>query len=309
MRSSQRKSWTWRYEDFSHIPVMIEQVLYFLDPQEGGTYVDCTVGTGGHSLAVMEKAAGKIRLIGIDWDEEALKIAAERLKKYREKTILVRANFTDITKVLGKLGIKRVNGFLYDLGLSSLQLSNPARGFSFQEESPLDMRMDTRREITAADLVNKLSSRELESILSELGEERWAKRMAKFIVEQRKQHPLSTTRELVDVLKRAVPARFRRGSRIHFATRAFQALRIAVNQELENLKIGLPEAINLLTSGGRICVISYHSLEDRIVKRIFKEVEGKELILLTPKVVKPSLYEVRENPRSRSARLRVAEKI
>jgi len=309
MRNLQRKSWIWRYEDLFHIPVMAGEVLHYLNLREGGTYVDCTIGTGGHSLAIMKKTGGKIKLIGIDWDEEALKIASERLREYRERTILVRANFADISTMLEKLGIKKVNGFLYDLGVSSLQLSDPKRGFSFREEAPLDMRMDTREKITAAELVNKLSSRELENVLEILGEERWAKRMVRFIVEERKKHPLSTTKELVDTLKRAVPARFRRGSRIHFATRVFQALRIAVNQELENLRLSLPVAIDLLTRGGRICVISYHSLEDRVVKKIFKEAEGKELILLTPKVVKPSLQEVRDNPRSRSAKLRAVERM
>jgi len=309
MRNLQRKSWIWRYEDLFHIPVMAGEVLHYLNLREGGTYVDCTIGTGGHSLAIMKKTGGKIKLIGIDWDEEALKIASERLREYRERTILVRANFADISTMLEKLGIKKVNGFLYDLGVSSLQLSDPKRGFSFREEAPLDMRMDTREKITAAELVNKLSSRELENVLETLGEERWAKRMVRFIVEERKKHPLSTTKELVDTLKRAVPARFRRGSRIHFATRVFQALRIAVNQELENLRLSLPVAIDLLTRGGRICVISYHSLEDRVVKKIFKEAEGKELILLTPKVVKPSLQEVRDNPRSRSAKLRAVERM
>jgi len=309
MRNLQRKSWIWRYEDLFHIPVMAGEVLHYLNLREGGTYVDCTIGTGGHSLAIMKKTGGKIKLIGIDWAEEALKIASERLREYRERTILVRANFADISTMLEKLGIKKVNGFLYDLGVSSLQLSDPKRGFSFREEAPLDMRMDTREKITAAELVNKLSSRELENVLETLGEERWAKRMVRFIVEERKKHPLSTTKELVDTLKRAVPARFRRGSRIHFATRVFQALRIAVNQELENLRLSLPVAIDLLTRGGRICVISYHSLEDRVVKKIFKEAEGKELILLTPKVVKPSLQEVRDNPRSRSAKLRAVERM
>ena len=308
MNNSQRKSWTWKYEGF-HIPVMVHEVLFYLDPQKDGIYVDCTVGTGGHSLAIMERTAGKVKLIGIDWDEEALKIASERLRKFRDKTILVRASFVEIKKVLESLGITEVNGFLYDLGISSLQLNDPKRGFSFKEDNPLDMRMDIRKDITAAQLVNKLSLRELESIFRTFGEERWAARMAKFIVEERKKQPISTTKQLVTTLKRAVPAKFRKGSRIHFATRVFQALRIAVNQELENIRLGIPAAIDLLKKGGRICVISYHSLEDRIVKRIFKEVEGKELILITPKVVKPSSEEIQNNPRSRSAKLRVAEKI
>jgi len=192
-----------------------------------------------------------------------------------------------------------VNGFIYDLGLSSLQLEDPYRGFSFLREAPLDMRMDKRGKITASHLVNRLSRKELEDILWSLGEERWAKRMAEFIVEERKKSPISTTKELVEVIKRAVPAKFRRGKRTHFATRAFQALRIAVNQELDNLEKSLSEAIGFL----------FHSLEDRIVKRKFKKVEGKELRILTPKVVRPSFQEIRVNPKSRSAKLRAAEKL
>ncbi|RLE12434.1 16S rRNA (cytosine(1402)-N(4))-methyltransferase [Candidatus Aerophobetes bacterium] len=292
-----------------HVSVMVEEVLRYLNPREDGIYVDCTLGTGGHSLAILEKTGGRIKLIGIDWDEEALRISWERLKEYRGKINLVRANFADIAKILKEQGIQRVNGFIYDLGLSSLQLEDPYRGFSFLREAPLDMRMDKRGKITASHLVNRLSRKELEDILWSLGEERWAKRMAEFIVEERKKSPISTTKELVEVIKRAVPAKFRRGKRTHFATRAFQALRIAVNQELDNLEKSLSEAIGFLFSGGRLCVISYHSLEDRIVKRKFKKVEGKELRILTPKVVRPSFQEIRVNPKSRSAKLRAAEKL
>ncbi len=292
-----------------HIPVMVEEVLHWLNPQEGKIYVDCTVGCGGHTLAVLQKMSGKVRIIGIDWDEDALKIARERLQEYKEKVTLIRANFVDIQNILEEQKIKKVDGFLFDLGLCSLQVNNPERGFSFRYEGPLDMRMDKREKITAADVVNKLSKNELTEVLLKLGEERWAKRMAEFIVEERKKKPICSTKELVDVLKKAVPAKFRRGGRIHFATRAFQALRIAVNRELENLEIALNKAVDLLEKGGRICVISYHSLEDRIVKNKFKKMEGKRLHMLTSKVVGPSREEVRRNPKSRSARLRVAEKL
>lgn len=292
-----------------HTSVMVEEVLQYLNPKEGGIYVDCTLGTGGHSLAILKKTGGKARIIGIDWDEEAIEISSQRLREYKEKITVRRGNFAEISKILKDEGIKTVDGFIYDLGLSSLQLENPDRGFSFQRDMHLDMRMDRRGEITAAYLVNSLSKKELEDILWNLGEEKWARRMAEFIVKERKKSPILSTKELVEVLKRAVPAKFRRGKRIHFATKAFQALRIAVNKELENLELSLPEAIELLCSGGRICVISYHSLEDRIVKREFKKVEGKELFILTPKVVKPSLKEIKANPRSRSARLRAAKKI
>jgi len=292
-----------------HTSVMVEEVLQYLNPKEGGIYVDCTLGTGGHSLAILKKTDGKARIIGIDWDEEAIEISSQRLREYEEKITVRRGNFAEVSRILKDEGIKTVDGFIYDLGLSSLQLENPDRGFSFQRDMHLDMRMDRRGEITAAYLVNNLSKKELEDILWNLGEEKWARRMAEFIVKERKKSPILSTKELVEVLKRAVPAKFRRGKRIHFATKAFQALRIAVNKELENLKLSLPEAIEFLCSGGRICVISYHSLEDRIVKREFKKVEGKELFILTPKVVKPSLKEIKANPRSRSARLRAAKKI
>jgi len=292
-----------------HTSVMVEQVLYYLNPREGGVYVDCTLGTGGHSLAILEKTGGKIKLIGIDWDEEAIKISSDRLRKYEDRVTLVRANFAEIAEVLEEQNIQKVDGFFYDLGLSSHHLGTLSRGFSFQKDSPLDMRMDRRRKITAAHIVNTLSQRELEDILWNFGEERWARRMAEFIVEERKKSPISTTKQLVQVLKRAVPAKFRRGKGVHFATRAFQALRIAVNEELENLKTSLCKAIDLLSARGRLCVISYHSLEDRIVKREFKRLEGKELIILTPRVARAPDEEVRNNPRSRSARLRAAEKL
>lgn len=292
-----------------HTPVMVKQVLCYLNPREQGVYVDCTLGTGGHSLAILKKTDGRIKLIGIDWDEEAINISRERLGEYKDNVTLVRASFADIAEVLRGQSIQKINGFIYDLGLSSHQVDEPSRGFSFREDAPLDMRMDKRKKVTAAYIVNNLSQGEVERILWDWGEERWAKRMAEFIVEERKKHPISTTKQLVQVLKRAVPAKFRRGKRIHFATRAFQALRIAVNQEVKNLQDSLCQAIDLLCPGGRILTISYHSLEDRIVKRKFKKVEGKELRILTPRVVKPSSQEVKGNPRARSARLRAAERL
>ena len=292
-----------------HVPVMVEEVVNYLCPHEGGVYVDCTLGTGGHSLALLKKTGGNIKLIGIDWDEEALTLSGERLRDYRDNVRLERANFAHLAAVLEGEGIRKVNGLLYDLGVSSLQLDNGSRGFSFLKEAPLDMRMDRRSTVTAAHIVNTLSQGELGDILWRLGEERWAKRMAIFIVEERKKSFISTTKELVEILKRAVPAKCRRGKRTHFATRSFQALRIAVNQELQNLEKSLSEAIGVLSPGGRMCVISYHSLEDTIVKRTYKQVEGKELAILTRKVVRPSFQEMRANPRSRSAKLRVAEKL
>jgi len=304
-----RKLWILKYERFFHIPVMVKEVLYYLSPREGGIYVDCTVGTGGHSLAILQKTGGKVKLVGIDWDEEVLRIASKRLEPYRESVILVQENFAEIDSVLKKYDLGKVDGFLYDLGVCQVHFDDFSRGFSFREDAPLDMRMDRRKDITAAHLVNSLSKRELEEIFFKLGEERWARRIAEFLVEERKRKPVVTTGQLVEVLRKAIPAKFRRGRRLHFATRVFQALRIAVNQELENLKISLSRAISLLGEGGRICVISYHSLEDRIVKQKFKQMEGKGLLLLTRRVVKPSFEEVKANPRSRSAKLRAAQKV
>lgn len=292
-----------------HTPVMVEEVLDYLNPRPGGVYVDCTLGTGGHSLAILEKTGGSIKLIGIDWDQEAIRVSEERLKKYKNSLILARENFARIARILQDKNVQRVDGFLYDLGLCSHHLNQASRGFSFHKDAPLDMRMDRRKKMTAAHIVNRFSKGEIENILHKLGEERWAKRMAQFIVEERKKSSISTTKDLVQVLKRAVPAKFRKGRRVHFATRAFQGLRIAVNEELENLKRSLSVAIDLLSPEGRLCVISYHSLEDKIVKRMFRKVEGKELTVLTSKVVKPTSEEVKDNPRGRSARLRAAQRL
>jgi len=288
---------------------MVRQVLYWLAPKEGDVYVDCTIGTGGHSSAILEKARGRITLVGIDQDEETLKVAKETLKKYQSHIILVKANFKHLPQILKEKKIKEVGGILYDLGLSSFQLKSRERGFSFRYSAPLDMRVDRSQKITAAHLVNNLSAAELEDIFLKLGEERWARRVAEFIVRQRQKSSLKTTWDLVEVARKAIPAEVRKKRRIHFATKIFQALRIKVNQELENIKIALPLNFELLRPGGRVCVISYHSLEDRIVKREFSQVEKNRLKILTKKVVKPSSNEILANPSARSARLRAAERI
>jgi len=288
---------------------MVRQVLYWLAPKEGDVYVDCTIGTGGHSRAILEKARGRITLVGIDQDEETLKVAKETLKKYQSHIILVKANFKHLPQILKEKKIKEVGGILYDLGLSSFQLKSRERGFSFRYSAPLDMRVDRSQKITAAHLVNNLSAAELEDIFLKLGEERWARRVAEFIVRQRQKSSLKTTWDLVEVARKAIPAEVRKKRRIHFATKIFQALRIKVNQELENIKIALPLNFELLRPGGRVCVISYHSLEDRIVKREFSQVEKNRLKILTKKVVKPSSNEILANPSARSARLRAAERI
>ena len=288
---------------------MLKEVLCWLNIREGGVYLDCTVGAGGHSRAILDETRGKVRIIGIDRDEEALKIASQELREYKEQATLIKANFKELPQILQEENIGLLDGIIYDLGLSSMQLDSQTRGFSFRWTAPLDMRMNSSQTLTAAHLVGELSEKELEDIFFKLGEERWARRIARFIVEERKQNPVKTTSDLLEVMRRAVPAKFRKGSRAHFATRVFQALRIKVNEELENLRVSLNYSFDLLQKKGRVCVISYHSLEDRIVKQKFNEAKEEKLNVLTKKVIRPSKKEVRMNPRARSAKLRVAERI
>ncbi len=304
-----------------HVPVLLKEVVRLLRCRPGGVYVDCTLGGGGHAEAILGQLGKEGRLIGIDRDGEAIKIAAERLKKYGSSCCLVRDNFKNLTGILKNLNLQEVDGIFFDLGVSSPQLDNPERGFSFRFDALLDMRADRRTSLTASHLVNNSSQEDLERILRDFGEERWARRIAKLIVARRKDEPIKTTAQLVGIVEEVLP--YRRG-RIHPATRTFQALRIAVNGELEALREGLEEGIKLLKPGGRMGVISYHSLEDRIVKQVFQEwakachcpprwplcrCEGKKVALrVTKGALKPGEEETLANPRSRSARLRVVEK-
>ncbi|HTY44660.1 MAG TPA: 16S rRNA (cytosine(1402)-N(4))-methyltransferase RsmH, partial [Patescibacteria group bacterium] len=249
------------------------------------------------------------RLIGIDRDQESLAIAARRLSDFKGSYELVHGNFMDIDSVLKESNVKKVDGILLDLGISSFQLSNPERGFSFQQEGPLDMRLDRTSYISAYDLLNNLNEEEISDLLWAFGQERWHNRIARFLVEARKSRPISTTAQLSDIIVRAVPYR-QRYYRIHPATRTFQAVRIAVNRELETLETALQKSIPLLNPGARICVISFHSLEDRIVKLAFREFAAQGLIdLITHKPQTPTYAETRDNPSSRSAKLRVAERL
>lgn len=268
------------------------------------------MGSGGHALKILSSNQSILKLVGIDWDPDAIQIAAERLKDFSEKVILVQENFVQIRKILDELKIEKADGILLDLGISSLQLENPERGFSFLLEGPLDMRMDKSSKIMARDLVNNYPLSELEKIIKLYGEERWAKRIARMIGEFRKREKIETTTELVSIINQAIPRRFR-PQKIHPATKIFQALRIAVNNELSNLQEVLDESIKCLKRGGRLCVISFHSLEDRIVKDTFKNWEKKEgkARIITPKPITPSFEEISINPRSRSAKLRVAERL
>jgi 16S rRNA (cytosine1402-N4)-methyltransferase len=309
---------------FSHLPVLPEEVLALLDPAPGGIYLDGTVGGGGHARLILEASVPDGRLIGLDRDPSALRKAAEVLAPFGDRVVLRHRNFSEAAGVLSELGISGLDGMLLDLGVSSHQLDEASRGFSFRGEAPLDMRMDPASGPTAADLVNTAAAEELARIFREFGEERWAGRIARRIVQVRQQHPLTTTRQLAELVRDAVPGG-KAPARIHPATRVFQALRIQVNQELEHISRGIAEAIDLLNPGGRLVVISFHSLEDRIVKRFFQE-EAKGCIcpprlptcvcnhrpsleLLTRKGVRASDAEVEANPRARSAVLRAVRRI
>lgn len=292
-----------------HIPVMLKETLELLDLHPGKTIVDCTLGLGGHSAAIAERLGDSGQLICIDRDHAALSLAKERLKKFSTTCHFIQADFRNISEALFVLKIQKVDGILFDLGLSSFQLDDPQRGFSFNVDGPLDMRMDKDSHISAYDLVNSLSEKELSLILKNFGEERWHHRIARNLVTQREKHPIDSTRELSEAIVKAIPARFRH-QKIHGATRSFQALRIAVNRELESLEKALSACIPHLNPDGRICVIAFHSLEDRIVKEKFRHwAQDGQVKLLTKKPLRPTDEEVVQNSRARSARLRAAQKI
>jgi len=298
-------------EDFYHIPVLKDEVIQALRLRPHGIWVDCTLGGGGHAEAILEATAPDGLLFGIDRDEEAVRRAGERLTRYGTRVRLLREGFKNLGAILKTQGVQGVDGILMDLGISTLQLMDSERGFSFQKDGPLDMRMDRGASLTAAALVNSLSEPQLLQILFEYGEERWARRIARAIIHEREKSPVTRTLQLADLIRRAIP-RASRAQRIHPATRTFQALRIAVNQELDQLSVGLTVAASCLNDGGRLCVISFHSLEDRIVKRTFKALtraEPARFRLITKKPVVPGPDEIRMNPRSRSAKLRALERM
>ena len=288
-----------------HVPVLVQEVLSALQVKPGGSYIDCTVGEGGHGSAILEVASPGGRLLGIDMDLQALKTAERVLWSYRDSSVLENENFRDLEKVAERHGFSSVDGILFDLGLSSLQLQGGGRGFSFRTEEPLDMRFDNRQDLTAWDVVNEYTGEELSRVLFTYGEERRANRIAKAIVYSR---PIDTSLRLAQVVERATRRPF---GRIHPATRTFQAIRIEVNRELDNLESVLGQAVSLLKAGGKLVVISYHSLEDRIVKLFLRYADRKDRTMHRDniRIISPSKEEVRTNPRSRSARLRVAERI
>jgi 16S rRNA (cytosine1402-N4)-methyltransferase len=323
-----------------HEPVLLEEVIAWLRPEDGGTFVDCTVGLGGHAWGILA-ASDRTTLIGIDRDLEALALARARLSVFEGRVQLVHANFEHVASVLNEAAVTEARGMLADLGVSSLQLEQSERGFSFSSDSPLDMRMDQSRGETAADVVNQLEESELADLIFEYGEERAARKIARKIVRERERRAIATTRRLADTVVRAlnIPGRWR----IHPATRTFQALRIAVNDELKALERFIPSAISAMAHGGRLAIISFHSLEDRIVKRSFLRESGRcicesqsmqsvkdrkatkeapidEVIcehcgasrrvrILTRKPVRPGSDEIEHNPRSRSSLLRVCERL
>jgi len=297
-----------------HTPVLLNQVLQYCLPREaglpsdGGVFVDGTLGIGGHAAALLKLMGSNSSYIGMDRDPKALKIARENLKSFQPRVHFIHNNYRHIDSVLEELSIPQVDGILLDIGISSLQLEDMERGFSFRHDGPLDMRMNPEDPTSAYELVNALSERELAQIFKDYGEERFAKRIAKRIVQQRHLKAIETTGELAEIIRVAVPTRGYQ--KIHSATRVFQALRIAVNGELEALENALEKCIHVLKPQGRIAVISFHSLEDRIVKQTFKRIEKTHLLkILTKKPIRPDEKECKENPRARSARMRVAERV
>lgn len=304
--------------DSKHQPVLYKEIIHALQPGRGGRYVDGTLGAGGHARGILEVSAPDGQLLGLDLDPQALALARKTLAPYEQRIHLAQASYTSLSRQLARLGWDTVDGILLDLGASSMQFDTPERGFSFQVDAQLDMRFGPSISQTAADLVNKLSERELADLLYKYGEEREARKIARAIVKAR---PLHTTRELVTVIESVSP---RRADRIHPATRTFQALRIAVNEELAAIEEVLPQAVEVLAPGGRLAVISFHSLEDRTVKDFFRE-QGRDLVNppyeriydverkatlkeVNRKPITPSEEEIRRNPRARSAKLRIAEK-
>jgi 16S rRNA (cytosine1402-N4)-methyltransferase len=277
--------------------VLRDEVLDWLQPRDGGLYVDGTLGLGGHTQALLERSAPTGRVIGFEWDAEAL---------YRDRLCTVPASYADLAGALERLGVGPVDGLLVDLGVSSLQLDDRERGFSFRADAPLDMRMDRRRPVTAAGLVARLSEGQLADLFYHYGEERQARRIARFLVEAREAEPVTTTGRLAEIVAAAVPRKFH-PPRIHVATRVFQALRIAVNTELDNLARLLVTAPAVLATGARIAIIAFHSLEDRMVKQAFAG--NPAYRVLTRRPIEPQPAETHDNPRARSAKLRVAERI
>lgn len=312
-----------RLMEFKHTSILLHESVDFLITDKNGIYVDCTMGGAGHSSAFAAQLEAGGMLIGIDQDDDAIAAGSERLlNKFGCKTVVAKSNFENFARVLDSMGIEQIDGIFFDLGVSSYQLDTPERGFSYMHDGPLDMRMNKEAKLDAEYIVNHYKEEELADIIHRYGEERWSKRIAQFIVNERKQQPITTTFQLVDIIKKAIP----KGARLdgpHPAKRTFQAIRIEVNNELGILADTMEAAVSRLNSGGRIGVITFHSLEDRIIKQTFAKLAkgctcppqlpvcvcGKKPLLKKTGNIVPSKQEVEENPRSRSARLRYAIKI
>ncbi|MFV0528719.1 MAG: 16S rRNA (cytosine(1402)-N(4))-methyltransferase RsmH [Lachnospiraceae bacterium] len=309
--------------EFSHQSVLLEETIEGLHIKPDGIYADGTLGGAGHALEVCKRLSAAGSFIGIDQDKDAIEAATERLRDYADRTTLVRSNYCNMKEILSGMGIEKVDGILLDLGVSSYQLDQPERGFSYREDAPLDMRMNQDMAQTAATIVNTYSEQELFHIIRDYGEDQFAKNIAKHIVIARQEQEIKTTGELVEIIKRAIPMKIRvKGG--HPAKKTFQAIRIELNAELEVLKNSLEDMADSLQNGGRLCIITFHSLEDRIVKRAFKEFENpctcpKEIPvcvcgkqpkgkIITRKPILPSVREMSENPRSKSAKLRIFER-
>ncbi len=302
-----------------HVPVLLDEVITGLQARQGGYFVDCNVGLGGHAAAILEKISPSGRLLGIDADPEAIKLSQDKLNDYGEAVTLVNDNFVNLEAICRRYHFHPVDGILFDLGVSSLQLDTAERGFSFHLDAPLNMRFDPGQGLTASDIVNSFSEQELAKLIEKYGEERHSRRIARYIVQNR---PIATTVELASLVDQASSGK---RAKIHPATRTFMAIRIAVNSELQNLELALKQTINLLRPGGRLTVISYHSLEDRIVKQFMRSAASSclcppgtivcrcghvpTLKLISRKVIKPTSLEIESNPRSRSAKLRIAERL
>ncbi len=304
-----------------HIPVLLKETLNFLNPQPNQNFIDCTVGGGGHSQAILSHIAPRGKLLGIDKDKAAIEKAEKNLKKYESRYILIRDNFVNLKNIVSEYKFFNVDGILFDLGISSIQLSDKRRGFSFLFDAPLDMRMDQRNILTASDIINNWEEVDLIKIFRDYGEERYARKIAQAIADLRAKNPITRSLQLVEIITKIKP----HNRRIHPATKVFQALRIAVNNELENLKNILPDCLSILEKGGKIAVISFHSKEDRIVKDFFRK-ESKDCIcppktlvcrckhkaklkIITKKPITTTNKEIKQNLKSRSAKLRVAQKV
>lgn len=309
--------------EFKHVSVLLDECIEGLNIKPDGIYVDGTLGGGGHSKEIAKRLENGM-LVGIDQDKNAIKKAREVLKPYEDKVIFVNDNFSNIKNILFKLNIEGIDGLLLDLGVSSHQLDEGERGFSYKQDAKLDMRMNSKAKLSAWDIVNSYSEQELHRIIKDYGEERWAKRIAEFICIEREEKTIDTTLELVEVIKKAIPSGARKGGP-HPARRTFQAIRIEVNDELEIIKKTIMDAVKQMKRGGRICIITFHSLEDRIVKETFKELslscvcppelpvcmcdKKREVKIITKKPIISTDEELGENSRARSAKLRIAEKI